>query len=58
MRFVTAREANQAFSQILRDAEGRESLVITRRGGQLRSSRLIRRPIHANRSWQSSTSSP
>ena len=32
MRFVTAREANQAFSQILRDAEGGESLVITRRG--------------------------
>jgi len=32
MRFVTAREANQAFSQILRDAEEGESLVITRRG--------------------------
>jgi prevent-host-death family protein len=32
MRFVTAREANRAFSQILRDAEGGEPLVITRRG--------------------------
>ena len=32
MRFVTAREANQAFSQILREAEGGASVVITRRG--------------------------
>jgi prevent-host-death family protein len=32
MRFVTAREANQGFSQILRDAEAGESVVITRRG--------------------------
>jgi prevent-host-death family protein len=32
MRFVTAREANQAFSQILREAEDGGSVVITRRG--------------------------
>ena len=32
MRFVTAREANQAFSRILREAEGGESVVILRRG--------------------------
>jgi prevent-host-death family protein len=32
MRFVSAREANQAFSQILKDAEDGESVVITRRG--------------------------
>jgi prevent-host-death family protein len=32
MRFVTAREANQAFSHILKQAEDGESVVITRRG--------------------------
>jgi prevent-host-death family protein len=32
MRFVTAREANQAFSRILREAEGGQSVVILRRG--------------------------
>ena len=32
MRFVTAREANQAFSQILKEAEDGGSVVITRRG--------------------------
>lgn len=32
MRSVTAREANQAFSQILKAAESGESVVITRRG--------------------------
>jgi len=32
MRFVTAREANQAFSNILKQAEQGESVVITRRG--------------------------
>jgi prevent-host-death family protein len=32
MRFVTAREANQAFSRILREAEEGESVVILRRG--------------------------
>jgi prevent-host-death family protein len=32
MRSVTAREANQAFSRILKEAEGGESVVITRRG--------------------------
>jgi prevent-host-death family protein len=32
MRAVTAREANQAFSRILQQAEGGESVVITRRG--------------------------
>jgi prevent-host-death family protein len=32
MRFVTSREANQAFSQILKQAEDGESIVITRRG--------------------------
>jgi len=32
MRFVTAREANQAFSHILKEAEDGESVVITRRG--------------------------
>jgi len=32
MRFVTAREANQAFSHILKQAEAGESVVITRRG--------------------------
>ena len=32
MRAVTAREANQAFSRILKAAENGESVVITRRG--------------------------
>ena len=32
MRFVTAREANQGFSSILKHAEQGESVVITRRG--------------------------
>ena len=32
MRSVTAREANQAFSWILKEAESGESVVITRRG--------------------------
>jgi prevent-host-death family protein len=32
MRSVTAREANQAFSRILKAAEDGESVVITRRG--------------------------
>ena len=32
MRFVTAREANQAFSHILKQAEDGQSVVITRRG--------------------------
>jgi prevent-host-death family protein len=32
MRSVTAREANHAFSRILRAAEGGETVVITRRG--------------------------
>ena len=32
MRFVTAREANQAFSNMLKQAEQGESVVITRRG--------------------------
>jgi len=32
MRSVTAREANQAFSRILKTAESGESVVITRRG--------------------------
>ena len=32
MRSVTAREANQGFSQILKEAEGGEAVLITRRG--------------------------
>jgi prevent-host-death family protein len=32
MRSVTAREANQAFSRILKAAESGEPIVITRRG--------------------------
>jgi prevent-host-death family protein len=32
MRSVSAREANQAFSRLLGEAEGGEELVITRRG--------------------------
>ena len=32
MRFVTAREANQAFSNILKQAKQGKSVVITRRG--------------------------
>ena len=32
MRSVTAREANQAFSRILKEAESGEPVVITRRG--------------------------
>ena len=32
MRAVSAREANQSFSRILHEAEGGESVVITRRG--------------------------
>ena len=32
MRAITAREANQAFSRILKAAERGESVVITRRG--------------------------
>lgn len=32
MRSVTAREANQSFSRILKEAESGEGIVITRRG--------------------------
>jgi prevent-host-death family protein len=32
MRSITAREANQSFSRVLKDAENGESIVITRRG--------------------------
>jgi len=32
MRSVTAREANQSFSRILKEAEGGGTVVITRRG--------------------------
>ena len=32
MRYVTAREANQGFSHILKEAEDGEAIVITRRG--------------------------
>jgi prevent-host-death family protein len=32
MRAVTAREANQSFSRILKEAENGETVVITRRG--------------------------
>jgi len=32
MRAVSAREANQAFSRILQQAEGGETVVVTRRG--------------------------
>ena len=32
MRSVTAREANQSFSRILRDAESGDTVVVTRRG--------------------------
>jgi prevent-host-death family protein len=32
MRAVSAREANQAFSRILQEAEGGEAVLITRRG--------------------------
>ena len=32
MRAISAREANQSFSRILRDAENGETVVITRRG--------------------------
>ena len=32
MRSITAREANQSFSRVLRDAEKGDSIVITRRG--------------------------
>ena len=32
MRAVTAREANQSFSRVLRDAESGDTVVITRRG--------------------------
>jgi prevent-host-death family protein len=32
MRPVTAREANQSFSRIMKEAEQRECVVITRRG--------------------------
>jgi prevent-host-death family protein len=32
MRSITAREANQSFSRVLRDAENGQSVVITRRG--------------------------
>jgi prevent-host-death family protein len=32
MRPITAREANQAFARILKEAEAGQSLVITRRG--------------------------
>ena len=32
MRAVSAREANQAFSRILREAESGDTVVITRRG--------------------------
>lgn len=32
MRSVSAREANQSFSRVLRDAENGETVVVTRRG--------------------------
>ena len=32
MRSITAREANQSFSRVLRDAENGNSIVVTRRG--------------------------
>jgi prevent-host-death family protein len=32
MRSITAREANQSFSRVLKDAENGDSIVITRRG--------------------------
>jgi prevent-host-death family protein len=32
MRLITAREANQSFSRLLREAEGGETVVVTRRG--------------------------
>jgi prevent-host-death family protein len=42
LRTVTAREANQAFSRILGEAEGGEEIVITRRG----------RPVAVLRPWK------
>jgi prevent-host-death family protein len=32
MRSITAREANQSFSRVLKEAENGDSIVITRRG--------------------------
>jgi len=32
MRSISAREANQSFSRVLKDAENGDSIVITRRG--------------------------
>ena len=42
MRSVSAREANQAFSQILGEAEAGQEIVITRRG----------RPVAVLKAWQ------
>lgn len=44
MRSVTAREASQAFSRILKEAERGESVVITRRGRPI----AIIRPYRAS----------
>jgi prevent-host-death family protein len=44
MRSVSAREANQAFSRLLRETEGGEELVITRRGGPVAKLVPYRRP--------------
>jgi prevent-host-death family protein len=48
MRWVTAREANQAFSRVLGEAESGEEVVITRRG----------KPVVVLRSYSSALASP
>lgn len=43
MSYITARDANHRFSQILRDAEGGQEIIITRNGKPV--ARLIPEPV-------------
>jgi prevent-host-death family protein len=49
LRTVSAREANQAFSRILGEAEGGEEIVITRRGRPVAVLRPWRQPVTPER---------
>jgi prevent-host-death family protein len=49
MRWISAREANQSFSRILRDAENGDSIVVTRRGRPVAVLAPYGRPISPER---------
>ena len=49
MRSVSAREANQAFSRILGEAEAGEEIVITRRGKPVATLRPYQKPKYDTR---------